>query len=100
MSAVVWTIVGMTLVTYVPRLLPLVLRARGEPPAWMKRTLQLLPYTAIGALLIPDAFGSAGTVWAALCGLLAAALVTWLTRQPFLAVLAAIAAVALGQLAA
>ena len=92
-------IIGMTAVTYIPRLLPLILRSNGEPPQWMKRTLQLLPFTAIGALLVPDGFIAInGNVPVAAVGLAVAAAVTWLTRQPFLAVIAAVVAVAGAQL--
>ena len=81
--------------TYIPRLLPFVLRREGDPPDWMKRTLQLLPYTAIGALLIPDAFTAVnGGAVAAGSGLIVAILVMWVIRQPFLAVIGAVAVVA------
>ena len=99
MKEIVLVILGMTAVTYIPRLLPFVLRGNSEPPEWMKRTLQLLPFTAIGALLIPDGFTAIdGSVPVAAIGLAAAAGVTWLTRQPFLAVIAAVLAVAAAQL--
>ncbi|MBU8913758.1 MAG: AzlD domain-containing protein [Spirochaetales bacterium] len=99
MNEIVLVILGMTAVTYIPRLLPLVLRGNSEPPEWMKRTLQLLPFTAIGALVIPDGFTAIdGNVPVAAIGLVAAAGVTWLTRQPFLAVIAAVLAVAAAQL--
>lgn len=95
MTRIAIVVLGMTAVTYIPRLLPLVLRARGEPPEWMKRTLQLLPFTAIGALIIPDAFTSVpGGAAVAVGGLAVAAVITWLTRQPFLAVIGAILAAA------
>ena len=89
----------MSAVTYIPRMLPLVLKGNGEPPEWMKRTLQLLPFTAIGALVIPDGFTAiGGNVIVASIGLVVAGLVTWLTRQPFLAVIAAVLSVAGAQL--
>ena len=49
-----WIIAGMMLVTYVPRLLPLVLRRGRTPRPWQRRTLHLVPFAAIGALIIPD----------------------------------------------
>ena len=99
MTNVILIILGMSAVTYVPRLLPLIVKSEREPPEWMKRTLQLLPFTAIGALLVPDAFTAVGgNVPAAAVGLAVAAVVTWLTRQPFLAVIAAVLAVAAAQL--
>lgn len=91
-------IAGMVAVTYVPRLLPFVLKREGEPPDWLKRTLQLLPFTAIGALIIPGVFTSvSGGLPAAAAGIVAAAVITWLTRQPFLAVIGAVLAVLLVQ---
>ena len=99
MKGIALVVLGMTAVTYIPRLLPLVLKGNSDPPEWMKRTLQLLPFTAIGALLIPDGFTSIeGNVPVAAIGLAAAAGITWLTHQPFLAVIAAVMAVAAAQL--
>ena len=88
-------ILGMMVVTYVPRLLPLILRSKSTPPPWLTRTLRLLPFTAIGALIIPDGLTAVnGSVLLSGAGLLVAAVVTWLTRQPFMAVVAAVLAVA------
>jgi branched-subunit amino acid transport protein len=99
MSNVLVVILGMCAVTYVPRLLPLVLRGEKEPPDWMKRTLQILPFTAIGALVIPDGFMAInGNIPVAAIGLAVAAVITWLTRQPFLAVIGAVLAVAAARL--
>ncbi len=88
-------IFGMMVVTYGPRLLPLVLRGKGVPPPWVERMLRLLPFTAIGALLIPNGLTAVdGNVALSAIGLLVAAGATWLTRQPFVAVVAAVLAVA------
>ena len=95
MTNVLLVIVGMSAVTYIPRLLPLILKGNREPPQWMKRTLQLLPFTAIGALVVPDGFTVIdGNILIASIGLAVAGVVTWLTRQPFVAVIAAVLAVA------
>lgn len=92
-------ILGMMAVTYVPRLLPLVLRGRASPPAWVQRTLRLLPFTAIGALLIPNGLTAVdGNILLSAIGLLVAAVATWLARQPFVAVVAAVLAVAAARL--
>lgn len=48
-----WLIAGMALVTYVPRMLPLVgLQASALPPR-LRRWLQNVPYAALGALIFP-----------------------------------------------
>lgn len=112
-----WIIAGMTAVTYLPRLLPLILPSRRRSPrssaeagnpdgrrmpsggtsqaaAYRRRLLALLPYTAIGALIVPAGFTAvAGRVPASVTGLVVAALAMRLTKQPFLAVVAAVGAV-------
>lgn len=46
-------IVGMALVTYLPRLLPALFLDRFEFPGWFKRWLKNIPYAALGALIFP-----------------------------------------------
>lgn len=49
-------ILGMAAVTYIPRMLPLVLlRAERIPPS-LRAVLQNVPYAALGALIIPGIF--------------------------------------------
>ncbi len=46
-------IVGMALVTYIPRLLPALFLDRIKFPVWFKKWLQSIPYAALGALIFP-----------------------------------------------
>jgi branched-subunit amino acid transport protein len=46
-------IVGMALVTYVPRLLPAIFLDRFQFPGWFKKWLKSIPYAALGALIFP-----------------------------------------------
>ncbi len=46
-------IIGMTIVTYLPRLLPALFLDRFKFPAWFKKWLQSIPYAALGALIFP-----------------------------------------------
>jgi len=46
-------IVGMAVVTYIPRLLPGLLFERYQMPEGFKRWLQNIPYAALGALIFP-----------------------------------------------
>ena len=73
----VWIILGMMLVTYIPRLLPGLLMGRFQAPPWLERWLKNIPYAALGALIVPGIF--AGDMW--LIGLVsgaAAVLLSWL----------------------
>jgi branched-subunit amino acid transport protein len=46
-------IIGMALVTYIPRMLPMVLPERIQFPGWLDRWLQQVSYAALGALIFP-----------------------------------------------
>ena len=46
-------ILGMALVTYLPRLLPAIFLDRFEFPRWFKKWLKGIPYAALGALIFP-----------------------------------------------
>ncbi|MGE5575752.1 MAG: AzlD domain-containing protein [Syntrophothermus sp.] len=53
MSKWIWLVLGMALVTYLPRMLPLVgLQGFSLPPR-VRRWLQNVPYAALGALIFP-----------------------------------------------
>ncbi len=52
-STTVAVIVGMALVTYIPRVLPGLLFERYTLPTGVKRWLQNIPYAALGALIFP-----------------------------------------------
>ena len=51
-------ILGMTVVTYLPRMAPFVLLKDKSLPVFAKRFLEVLPVCALGALLFPDAVAS------------------------------------------
>lgn len=51
-------IVGMTIVTYIPRLLPLSMLSKRPMPPVVRRFLMYIPFTALGALLLPGVFKS------------------------------------------
>ncbi len=46
-------IIGMAVVTYVPRLLPAIFLDRFKFPAWFQTWLKSIPYAALGALIFP-----------------------------------------------
>ncbi|MCM3759845.1 AzlD domain-containing protein [Alkalihalobacillus oceani] len=49
-------IAGMALVTYIPRMLPLVFLNVESIPPWLQATLRNVPYAALGALIFPGIF--------------------------------------------
>lgn len=51
-------ILGMTAVTYIPRMAPFVLLRGKNLPPFVRRFLEVLPVCALGALLVPGLFTS------------------------------------------
>jgi branched-subunit amino acid transport protein len=96
MTYVIVVIVGMTLVTYLPRSLPLLFRSRGRLSERQIRALRLIPVTAIGALVIPGGFVSVdGRIGMSAVGLAAAVALSLFARHPFVVVVGSVGAVAL-----
>jgi branched-subunit amino acid transport protein len=86
-------IVGMMLVTYIPRLIPLVALSDKKLPAPVKRFLLFIPYTALGALIVPGVVNATpGRPSAALLGIGAGAVCAWLRPGMILPVIVSIAA--------
>lgn len=55
-TPLIWIILGMGVVTYVPRMLPLVVFDADKLPPRIKGVLKNVPYAALGALVIPGVF--------------------------------------------
>ena len=58
MNSNMMIIVGMMIVTYIPRLLPFYMVTRKKLPKKVKLFLEFVPYTALGALIVPGALTS------------------------------------------
>lgn len=50
---ILWMIIGMGIVTYIPRMLPLVALKTENWPFWAKKMLSRVPYAVLGALIFP-----------------------------------------------
>lgn len=51
-----YLILAMGAVTYLPRMLPLMLLSRRELPAWLAEWLELIPAAILSALIAPTIF--------------------------------------------
>ena len=86
-------IVGMTLVTYIPRALPFILIGRINFSGKLEKFLKLIPYTAMSALIFPGVFTvDAANPWIGIIGALTAGILAWKKYPVMVCVLAAIAA--------
>lgn len=64
----------MAAVTYLPRVLPIIIFRKEIKSKYIKSFLQYVPYAVLGALTFPDIFYSTGTLPTAICGTAAAIL--------------------------
>lgn len=93
MKSYLLLITGMMVVTYLPRLLPLLMMTGRPLPPVLKRFLQYIPYTALSALIIRGIMQSAPDMrLATVVGILAAGICSWLKGSLVLSVLVAIMA--------
>ncbi|PTL38229.1 AzlD domain-containing protein [Alkalicoccus saliphilus] len=86
-EAVVWMIIGMGIVTYIPRILPLLMLSTENWPSWLRRMLARVPYAVLGALIFPGIIFAYDAVWYGLLGGAAAFLIAY-TGAPLIAVVA------------
>jgi branched-subunit amino acid transport protein len=54
----IWIILGMGVVTYLPRWFPLVFLSRRNLPRWLVEWLDLIPAAILSALLLPEVITS------------------------------------------
>lgn len=90
MTGVLPIILGMAVVTYVPRLAGLWLRAR-VPPFWV-RFLRFVPIAVFAALVVPALPGEHGEGWVRLGAAALAALASWRTRKLWVGLVTGMAA--------
>jgi branched-subunit amino acid transport protein len=80
-NAVIWMIIGMAVVTYIPRMLPFIVFKGKELPPFLQGVLKNVPFAVLGALIFPSIlliqegdllFGLVGTAAAFLLAFLGA----------------------------
>jgi branched-subunit amino acid transport protein len=88
----------MALVTYIPRMLPLVLLNRLQLPPFIRRQFQFIPYAVLGALIFPGVLDSTGNPITAAAGGIAAVVLALVGANLLFVVLGSIGAVLLADL--
>ena len=58
MSDVMWIVIGMMVVTFIPRLIPFIMISDKGLPSKVTQFLEYVPYAALGALIIPGAISA------------------------------------------
>lgn len=77
MESIVILIIGMGLVTYIPRMLPLVFLKDLRLPARLKRFFDFIPFAILGALIFPGILYSTDSSGSAIFGGIVAVIVAF-----------------------
>ncbi|WP_077617188.1 AzlD domain-containing protein [Bacillus sinesaloumensis] len=88
-------IIGMGLVTYIPRMLPLVVFNSVKLPPFLQNVLKNVPYAILGALIIPGIFTINEDIWFGIIGAAVAFLVAYLGANVIVVVLSSILALSI-----
>lgn len=88
-------IIGMGIVTYIPRLLPFVVLNGVKMPPFLQGVLKNVPYATLGALIIPGIFFINEDIWFGIIGLLSAFVAAWIGANVIIVVLTAIMALSI-----
>jgi len=68
MSDYLFAILGMSLATQIPRLIPAFTKTESLKDGFLKRFLDSIPLAALGALIVPGIFSVGGSIWIGLIG--------------------------------
>lgn len=91
-------VLAMALVTFIPRMIPMVLLNGVKLPTRLKNFLDFIPYAALGALIFPGVLSSTGDTTSAVWGLVAVIALSLAKLNVMIVVTGGIAAVYLYQL--
>ncbi|MDN4075686.1 MULTISPECIES: AzlD domain-containing protein [Fictibacillus] len=95
-SSLLWMIAGMGVVTYLPRVLPLVLINADRIPPRLQRILKNVPFAILGALIFPGILHiNEDSMWFGLLGACVAGAAAYLNWNIILVVLSSVAALSL-----
>jgi branched-subunit amino acid transport protein len=90
-AEILWMIIGMGLVTYIPRMLPFVLFKGKELPSFIQGVLKNVPYATLGALIFPGIlFIQKSDIWYGVLGAVAAFIIAFLGANVIIVVIGAI----------
>jgi branched-subunit amino acid transport protein len=88
---IVWMIIGMGVVTFLPRMLPFVLFKGKELPSFLQGVLKNVPYATLGALIFPGILLIQEDIWYGILGAAAAFITAFLGANVIIVVISSIA---------
>lgn len=88
-------IIGMAIVTYIPRMLPFVMFKGKELPTFLQGVLKNVPYATLGALIFPAILFIQEDIWYGILGAAAAFIVAFLGANVIVVVIGSISVLTL-----
>ena len=85
-----WLILAMGIVTYIPRMLPLVFLNNIHLPPFVNSFLQFIPFAALGALIFPGILYSTGNIESAIAGSIVSIVLAYLNLNVVIVVIGGI----------
>ncbi|UOE93216.1 AzlD domain-containing protein [Alkalihalobacillus sp. LMS39] len=85
-----YVIIGMAIVTYIPRLLPLILLDAKKIPPFVQAVLRNVPYAALGALIFPGVLFIHESIWFGIIGAIVAIVIAYLGANLIIVVISSI----------
>ncbi|GAM15067.1 AzlD domain-containing protein [Mesobacillus selenatarsenatis] len=92
---IVIMIIGMAIVTYIPRMLPFVMFRGKELPPFLQGVLKNVPYATLGALIFPAILFIQEDIWYGLIGAAAAFIVAFMGANVIVVVVGSISVLTL-----
>ncbi|MDI6813820.1 MAG: AzlD domain-containing protein [Desulfitobacteriaceae bacterium] len=90
MKSLALLVLGMGLVTYIPRMLPMVLLGKVNLHPFLSRFLQFIPFAALSALIVPGILSSTNSTTSAVAGGVAASILAFFRLNVMFVVLGGI----------
>lgn len=95
-TLIIFTIIGMAVVTYIPRMLPFVMFRGRELPPFIQGILQNVPFATLGALIFPAVLLiNEGNLLYGVAGAAAAFIIAFLGANVIIVVIGSIAALSI-----
>jgi branched-subunit amino acid transport protein len=98
LKSLLFVVILMALVTYIPRMIPLVFLTGKKLPPYAKRFFQFMPYATLGALIVPGVLSSTGRTLSAAFGAFISTVLAYLKLNVLFVVLGGIGGVVIFEL--
>lgn len=90
LTPIIWVIIGMAVVTYIPRMIPLVVMNPEHIHPKLQGVLKNVPFAILGALIFPGVLSMNENIWYGVIGAVAAFTAAYLGASLIFVVLIAI----------